>query len=120
MIHRLTYNRPGAQNIHVRGYKEKGNIDTPLELAIRNETDRYSLAMDGIKRLCESDDCARKIGEVSSEVRFHGVMRSNVLIGLQKREEVREWLYDEQQRYRDEAFSNGIDPIEIRNWKWPY
>ncbi|KAG7108552.1 phosphoketolase like protein [Verticillium longisporum] len=37
LVHRLTYKRPGAANLHVRGYKEKGNIDTPLELALRNE-----------------------------------------------------------------------------------
>jgi phosphoketolase len=28
----------------VRGQKEQGNINTPLELAIRNRTDRFSLA----------------------------------------------------------------------------
>jgi len=43
LVHRLTYQREGQQLMHVRGYKEKGNIDTPLELAIRNETDRFSL-----------------------------------------------------------------------------
>lgn len=39
--------------MHVRGYKEKGNIDTPLELAIRNEADRYSLAIVAIDNLVE-------------------------------------------------------------------
>jgi xylulose-5-phosphate/fructose-6-phosphate phosphoketolase len=48
LIHRLTYRRPSQHNIHVRGYKEHGNINTPLELAIRNETDRFTLAMDAI------------------------------------------------------------------------
>lgn len=93
MIHRLTYKRPGSTNIHVRGYKEKGNIDTPLELAIRNETDRYSLAMDAINRLTNLSE---------------------------KGEEVREFLYDEQQEARNTAFKNGIDPLVIRNWRWPY
>ncbi len=51
LIHRLTYRRPGQHNIHVRGYKEKGNINTPLELAIRNQTDRFSLAIDAIDRI---------------------------------------------------------------------
>ena len=37
-------------NMHVRGYKEKGNINTPLELAINNEIDRFSLAIDVIDR----------------------------------------------------------------------
>ena len=36
--------------MHVRGYKEKGNINTPLELAILNQIDRYELAIDVIDR----------------------------------------------------------------------
>src|SRR5208337_2310966 len=32
---RLTYRRGCQHNIHVRGYKEKGNINTPLELLSR-------------------------------------------------------------------------------------
>ncbi len=44
LIHRLTYRRKGQHNLHVCGYREKGNVDTPLELAIRNGTDRYSLS----------------------------------------------------------------------------
>ena len=51
LIHRLTYRRPNQHNIHVRGYKEKGNINTPLELAIRNQIDRFSLAIDAIDRM---------------------------------------------------------------------
>ena len=51
LIHRLTYRRPGQHNIHVRGYKEQGNINTPLELAICNQTDRFSLAIDAIDRM---------------------------------------------------------------------
>ncbi|KAH7325043.1 XFP N-terminal domain-containing protein [Stachybotrys elegans] len=51
LVHRLTYKRPGSINIHVRGYKEKGNIDTPLELAIRNASDRFSLAIAAIDRM---------------------------------------------------------------------
>ena len=51
LVHRLTYNRPNQIHMHVRGYKEKGNIDSPLELAIRNEADRYSLAVLAIDNL---------------------------------------------------------------------
>jgi phosphoketolase len=35
----------------VRGYKEKGNINTPMELAIYNEIDRFSLAIGAIDRV---------------------------------------------------------------------
>jgi xylulose-5-phosphate/fructose-6-phosphate phosphoketolase len=35
----------------VRGYKEQGNINTPLELAIANQIDRFNLVIDVIDRL---------------------------------------------------------------------
>jgi xylulose-5-phosphate/fructose-6-phosphate phosphoketolase len=93
MVHRLTYKRPGSINLHVRGYKEKGNIDTPLELAIRNQTDRYSLAIDAIDRMPQLHN------------RGSGM---------------RERLLNEQIAMRNSAFENGIDPEAIRNWTWPY
>jgi xylulose-5-phosphate/fructose-6-phosphate phosphoketolase len=93
LIHRLTYRRPGQHHIHVRGYKEKGNIDTPLELAIRNQTDRFSLAIDAIDRI----------------PRF-SVTASGV----------REALLNEQIACRNHAYEFGIDQPDITNWKWPY
>jgi xylulose-5-phosphate/fructose-6-phosphate phosphoketolase len=93
LIHRLTYKRPGSVNLHVRGYKEKGNIDTPLELAIRNQTDRYSLAMDAIDRIPSLRNKAAG---------------------------VREKLLNEQLSMKASAYENGIDPVEIREWRWPY
>lgn len=51
LIHRLAYRRANHDNLHVRGYKEKGSINTPLELAIRNEIDRFSLARDVVRRV---------------------------------------------------------------------
>jgi xylulose-5-phosphate/fructose-6-phosphate phosphoketolase len=51
LIHRLTYRRTNHKNLHVRGYKERGNINTPLDLAIQNQIDRFSLAIDVIDRV---------------------------------------------------------------------
>ncbi|TVY94239.1 putative phosphoketolase [Lachnellula willkommii] len=93
LIHRLTYKRPGQTNLHVRGYKEKGNIDTPLELAIRNQTDRYSLAMDAVDRI------------PSLHNRASGV---------------RDKLLNLQIQAKAEAYENGIDPEYVTHWKWPY
>ncbi|KAJ8066424.1 hypothetical protein OCU04_005485 [Sclerotinia nivalis] len=93
LVHRLTYKRPGQVNIHVRGYKEKGNIDTPLELAIRNQTDRYSLAMDAVDRV-------ERLGNKGAHVR--------------------EKLLNMQIMARRDAFENGIDPVHIREWRWPF
>jgi xylulose-5-phosphate/fructose-6-phosphate phosphoketolase len=93
LIHRLTYRRTNHANFHVRGYKEKGNINTPLELAICNQIDRFSLAIDVIDRL--------------PQLKVAGA-------------HVKEALKDEQISCRNYAFEHGIDKPEIVNWKWPY
>ena len=49
LIHRLAYSRTNHHNMHVHGYREQGNINTPLELAIENGIDRFTLAMEAIK-----------------------------------------------------------------------
>ncbi|MBM5807653.1 MAG: phosphoketolase family protein [Cyanobacteria bacterium M_surface_10_m2_179] len=51
LIHRLTYRRTNHANLHVRGYKEQGNINTPLELAMNNQIDRFNLVIDVIDRV---------------------------------------------------------------------
>jgi xylulose-5-phosphate/fructose-6-phosphate phosphoketolase len=51
LIHRLAYRRNNHRNLHVRGYKEYGNVNTPLELAMRNQIDRFNLAIDVIDRV---------------------------------------------------------------------
>ena len=51
LIHKLAYKFQNHDNIHVRGYKEQGNINTPLELAILNQTDRFTLVIDVIDRV---------------------------------------------------------------------
>jgi xylulose-5-phosphate/fructose-6-phosphate phosphoketolase len=93
LIHRLTYRRPGQHNIHVRGYKEKGNINTPLELAIQNQTDRFSLANDAIDR----------------------IPRFRV-----RAADIRELFLNQQIRSKNYAHEFGIDPKHITDWQWPF
>tara|TARA_R110002050_G_scaffold1244_4_gene8665 strand:- start:96480 stop:98843 length:2364 start_codon:yes stop_codon:yes gene_type:complete len=92
LIHRLAYRRTNHKNFHVRGYKEKGSINTPLELAIRNEIDRFSLAIDVINR----------------------VPRLQV-IGAHAKDKLR----DMQIECSQYAYTHGIDKPEVANWTWP-
>lgn len=93
LIHRLKYMRKGQHNIYVTGYKEKGNVDTPLSLAIKNETDRYSLAIeaiDRIPRLCNSAVA------------------------------VREDLLNRRIGAKTTAYQDGTDSREESEWIWPF
>ena len=51
LIHRLTYRRTNHDNMHVRGYKEKGTTTTPFDMTVLNDLDRFHLAGDVIDRV---------------------------------------------------------------------
>ena len=51
LIHRLTYRRTNHANLHVRGYKEEGTVTTPFDMVMRNDLDRFHLAIDVIDRV---------------------------------------------------------------------
>ena len=92
LIHKLTYRRTNHDNFHVRGYKEKGNINTPLELAILNQVDRFNLAIDVIDRV----PALQTIGS-----------------------HTKQWLKDQIIDSVNYANEHGIDRQQIREWKWP-
>ena len=93
LIHKLSYRFRNHDNLHVRGYKEKGNINTPLELAILNNTDRFDLVIDVIDRVPRLQTTAAHLKER---------MKNAILENL---------AY---------ARSEGIDRAEVSNWTWPY
>ncbi|HAM52827.1 MAG TPA: phosphoketolase, partial [Nitrospiraceae bacterium] len=93
LIHRLAYRRTNHRNLHVRGYKERGNINTPMELAINNEIDRFSLAIDVIDRVPK----LRATGAHAKE-KFRNM----------------------QIRCVEYAHEHGSDLPEVANWRWPF
>ena len=92
LIHRLAYRRTNHANLHVRGYKEKGNINTPLELAISNEIDRFSLAIDVINRVPRLQ-----------------------ATGAHAKQRFRDMQIDARQY----AYEHGVDKPEYDEWTWP-
>ena len=81
------------KNLHVRSYKEKGNINTPLELAIENRIDRFDPAIDVIDRV--------------PKLRSSGA-------------HVKEWLKNQIIDNTNHANEYGRDRPEFTNWRWPY
>jgi xylulose-5-phosphate/fructose-6-phosphate phosphoketolase len=49
-VHQLLHGRPNAARFHVRGYSEEGTTTTPFDMVVLNQTSRYHLAMEAIKR----------------------------------------------------------------------
>jgi xylulose-5-phosphate/fructose-6-phosphate phosphoketolase len=92
LIHKLIYRRTNARNVHVRGYKEHGSINTPMELAIRNEIDRFHLVMDAVDRV-------PRLQAVGAHVKER--MKGMILKSL------------------DYAAEEGIDPPKYTAWQWP-
>jgi xylulose-5-phosphate/fructose-6-phosphate phosphoketolase len=93
LIHRLTYRRQNHSNFHVRGYKEHGNINTPLELAISNQIDRFNLVIDVIDRV-------ESLGSRAAHIK--------------------ERMKDEIEKNRNHAYTIGMDSPEINNWRWKF
>jgi xylulose-5-phosphate/fructose-6-phosphate phosphoketolase len=93
LIHKLAYRRRNHSNLHVRGYKEFGSINTPLQLAIENQVDRFNLAIDVIDRVPRLKDTGAHI---------------------------KEWLKNQIVEHLNYAHEHGIDKPEITNWRWPY
>jgi xylulose-5-phosphate/fructose-6-phosphate phosphoketolase len=91
LIHRLTYRRTNHANFHVRGYKEKGNINTPLELAMNNQIDRFNLVIDVIDRV-------PRLGSRAAHIKER--MQEQIL------------------SHREYAHTHGMDSPEITNWRW--
>jgi xylulose-5-phosphate/fructose-6-phosphate phosphoketolase len=92
LIHRLTYRRRNHRNIHVRGYKEEGTTTTPFDMVVRNDMDRFHLAMDVIDRV-------------------PGLAQRTVI--------ARQSLSDMRVRHRAYVVKYGDDLPEVRDWQWP-
>jgi xylulose-5-phosphate/fructose-6-phosphate phosphoketolase len=92
LIHKLAYRRANHANLHVRGYKEQGNIDTPLELAITNQIDRFDLVIDVIDR----------VGKLS-------------VAGGHVKEKMKGLIIEN----RAYAFEEGVDNPRFADWQWP-
>jgi xylulose-5-phosphate/fructose-6-phosphate phosphoketolase len=90
-IHQLIYKRSHPQRFHVRGYVEEGTTTTPFDMLARNQTSRYHILMEALRRVSGFSSRAAPIIE-----RYERKLR-------------------EHRRYIEQE---GVDPPEIRDWAW--
>jgi xylulose-5-phosphate/fructose-6-phosphate phosphoketolase len=89
LIHRLCYRRRNHDNMHVRGYKEEGTTTTPFDMVVRNNMDRFQLAIDTIHRVpgLKADDAVALFQSKLAE-------------------------------HKEYVASHGEDMPEVQNWRW--
>ena len=93
LIHRLAYRRHGHDNLHVRGYKERGTTTTPFDMVRLNDLDRFHLVIDVIDRVPGLAARAGHVRQLMADSRLDAVAYTR---------------------------AHGEDAPEIRDWVWPY
>ncbi|MFC7342926.1 phosphoketolase [Saccharopolyspora griseoalba] len=91
LIHRMTYRRPGHDGWHVHGFHEHGTTTTPFDMCVRNDVDRYHLALAALEQVPR---CADRLGHL------------------------REHLLERLTAHHDHVRETGQDLPEIREWYW--
>ncbi len=91
LVHQLAYRRHNHENLHVRGFAEKGTTTTPFDMLMLNDLDRYRLAMDVIRHVPGLDE---------------------TYAGLSQH------FDDERSRHRAYAYDHGEDSPDVTSWKW--
>jgi xylulose-5-phosphate/fructose-6-phosphate phosphoketolase len=92
LVHRLTYQRHNHDQMHVRGYKEKGTTTTPFDMVMLNDLDRYHLVMDVIDRVPGLGPRAAGLRQRMADARL----------------QARTWTRQ-----------HGEDLPEVAQWTWP-
>jgi xylulose-5-phosphate/fructose-6-phosphate phosphoketolase len=90
-LHQLLHGRPNPARFHVRGYREEGTTTTPFDMVVLNQTSRFHLAIEALKRARRRPD------------------RADILM-----EECREEL----RRHSAYVREHFEDMPEIRGWTW--
>jgi xylulose-5-phosphate/fructose-6-phosphate phosphoketolase len=90
-VHELLHARPRAERFHVRGYKEEGTTTTPFDMVVLNETSRFHIAMDALRRARRPPpNAAALTAECQAILAKH---RRYVVEHLEDMPEIRDWVW---------------------------
>lgn len=94
-IQAILFHVKNPERFSVHGYKEEGGTTTAFDMQVRNQTDRYSLAVEILEVLC-------KESVISTEKAIPLIMKYKKAL----------------QEHFAYIVKVGADPIEIENWQW--
>ncbi|MGN6664704.1 MAG: phosphoketolase family protein [Solirubrobacterales bacterium] len=91
-LHQLLHGRPHPGRFHVRGFQEQGTTTTPFDMVVLNETSRYHLAMEALRRARRVPAGAAALEEHCEAMlaRHHDYVREH----LEDMSEVRDWTWE--------------------------
>jgi xylulose-5-phosphate/fructose-6-phosphate phosphoketolase len=90
-VHQLLHGRPSPSRFHVRGYKEEGTTTTPFDMVVLNETSRFHIAMDALRRARRQLPNARELHEECE--RMLAKHRAYISEQLDDLPEIRDWTW---------------------------
>jgi xylulose-5-phosphate/fructose-6-phosphate phosphoketolase len=91
LVHRLTYDRPNHEQMHVHGYCGEGTTTTPFDMTVLNRLDRFHLALAVVERVAGVAD---------------------------RRAALRARLQARLAEHTRHVHATGDDLPEVREWRW--
>ncbi len=78
-VHQVLHGRPNTDRFHVRGYREEGTTTTPFDMVVLNETSRFHLVIEALRRAKRPpanvalliDECNAMLKKHAAYVREH-------------------------------------------------
>ncbi len=78
-VHQVLHGRPATDRFHVRGYREEGTTTTPFDMVVLNETSRFHLVIEALRRASRPpahadlliDECNAILKKHATYVREH-------------------------------------------------
>jgi xylulose-5-phosphate/fructose-6-phosphate phosphoketolase len=91
-VHGLIHGQADADRFHVRGYREQGTTTTPFDMVVLNQTSRYHLVAEALRRSRRIPDGATDLARHCDEMlqRHHAYVREH----LEDMPEVVDWTWN--------------------------
>jgi xylulose-5-phosphate/fructose-6-phosphate phosphoketolase len=90
-VHQLLHGRPNAQRFHVRGYREEGTTTTPFDMVVLNQTSRFHLVIEALRRARRPPEGAELLIDECRAIlkRHHTYVREH----FEDMPEIRDWTW---------------------------